>query len=411
MKKLFTIIGFEINSYLQNKSYRISTVLIIALVSIVMFLPSLFDMSSILGTPPKDTSREKEMSRDFAFYDKADMIKDMAVLEAAFPNVKWILCESEEEVKNKVNETEVESGFVVTGINTYEYYVLNKSIDDTDTYAFDLVMTAIYKQDYCEKNHMDYATFSAEYEAPIVSNENILGKDATSNYWYCYILVIGIFMIIMLYGVGIATAVTNEKSNRCIEVLITSVNADALLFGKVIAGAFMSLVQVWLILRITIAVYHLNQEAWGNMLDMFLEIPSDVLVAFAFFGLGGFVFYAFMYGAMGALVSKTEDINKTAGSVQGIIMLVYFAVLLQMHNPDGMVMKVLSYLPVSSYTAMFIRISMGSVATWEIVISFVILVVSIIGVGFVGAGIYRMGTLRYGNPIKITNAIKYLKHS
>ena len=68
------------------------------------------------------------------------------------------------------------------------------------------------------------------------------------------------------------------------------------------------------------------------------------LITFALFGLGGLLFYEFIYGALGALVSKTEDINKSAGSVQFIIMIVYFIGLTQLTNIDGILMKVLSFL-------------------------------------------------------------------
>ena len=144
---------------------------------------------------------------------------------------------------------------------------------------------------------------------------------------------------------------------------------------------------------------------------MLLDIPADVLIAFAVFGIGGFLFYAFLYGAMGALVSKTEDINKTAGTLQMVIMLVYFAVLFQLQKPDGMIMKVCSFLPFSSYSAMFVRIGMGKVAPWEVVMSAVILFVSIFFVGWLAAKIYRMGTLRYGNPIKLSRALKDMKNA
>lgn len=145
------------------------------------------------------------------------------------------------------------------------------------------------------------------------------------------------------------------------------------------------------------------------MLDILLDIPTNVLIAFGLFGIGGFLFYAFVYGAIGALVSKTEDINKSSGSIQMIIMIVYCVVLFQMQNIDGIIMKVASFLPISSYSAMYIRVAMGEVALWEVVVSFVILVVSIIGMGLLGAKIYRMGTLRYGNPIKITAALKSIR--
>ena len=136
-----------------------------------------------------------------------------------------------------------------------------------------------------------------------------------------------------------------------------------------------------------------------------------MLLSFAFFGLGGYLFYGFLYGAMGALVSKTEDVSKSSGGLQVVIMVVYFFSLLQLMNIDGPVIKVLSFLPVSSYSTMFARIAMGTVAPWEVVVSFLILAASIVGTGVLGARLYRMGTLRYGNPIKLSTALKDLKKS
>ena len=69
-------------------------------------------------------------------------------------------------------------------------------------------------------------------------------------------------------------------------------------------------------------------------------------------------------------------------------------------------MKVASFLPFSSYSAMFVRIAMGSVTMVEVVIAFVILVLSILGVGYIGAKVYRNSTLRYGNPLKLRHAVK-----
>ena len=134
-----------------------------------------------------------------------------------------------------------------------------------------------------------------------------------------------------------------------------------------------------------------------------------MLITFAVFGIGGFLFYAFLYGALGALVSKIEDLNKSAGTAQMVVMIVYMVVLLQLTNVDGIVIKVCSFLPISSYSAMFARVAMGNVAMWEVVLSAVILYISVVGMGFLGGKIFRSSTLRYGNPIKLSSAIKSIK--
>lgn len=420
MKKFMTVFEFELTSYIKNKSYMITTILIAVIIGALMFLPSIFDMSDMLGIEQtqqeEDTDIDKEEATDteeesdtFGIVDKTGYLSDTAILEQAFGNAEFKTMDSEEELKKAVTNEDISAGFYVTDDTSYKYYVLNREMWDENQAVFDTLLSTIHKQIYCQNKGINYQEFAKGYEAPINCDAEVLGKDAADNYWYCYALVIIIFMVIIIYGVMIATAVTTEKSNRSIEVLVTSIDSKYLLFGKVFAGTVAVVVQLALIVGAALTGYAFNHDAWGNKLDMLLDIPADVLAAFAIFGIGGFLFYAFLYGVLGALVSKTEDINKSVGSLQMIIMIVYFAVMFQLQNPDGIIMKICSYLPVSSYSAMFVRISMGSVATWEIILSAVILFVSIIFVGWLGAKIYRMGTLRYGNPIKISNALKALK--
>lgn len=420
MKRFITVFEFELMSYIKNKSFMITTILMAVLLGAVMFLPRFIDMSDILGTETAESREEaaggQEEQSDEAvarlgIVDENRIFSDPSILEQAFGDAEFVFMADREELKSAVIKEEVDAGFYVMDDRSYQYYVLNRDMSDENQAIFSEILSLVHKQNYCEEQNLDYETFAAGYEAPVQCEEEILGKDAADNFWYCYALVIVIFMVIILYGVMIATSVTTEKSNRSIEVLVTSIDSKYLLFGKVFAGAAAVIVQLVLILGAVLIGYGMNNAAWGDKLDMLLDIPADVLAAFAVFGIGGFLFYAFLYGAMGALVSKTEDINKTAGTLQMVIMLVYFAVLFSLQNPDGMVIRVCSFLPFSSYSAMFVRIGMGKVAPWEVVVSAVILFASIFFVGWLAAKIYRMGTLRYGNPIKLGRALKDMKNA
>lgn len=415
MKKFFTVLSFEIGNYLKNRAYMVSTILIAALLAFGMFLPSIVDMSELLGTKTtqeQKEDREEETKENMVYYDKAGVGITKEILEASFENTTFTQKDKEEEVKKAVENEEAKAGFVITSSTEFDYYVVNNGMYDSQEQIFQQIMSSLYRQNYCKSQNIDYQQLESVYQTTIVSNQHILGKDIGANFWYCYILVIVIFMMIILYGVMIATSVTSEKSNRSIEVLITSAPSNCLLFGKVLAGAIAGLFQAVVIMVSVLIPYKINQDAWGGALDLFLDIPTEVLITFLLFGLGGFLFYAFIYGAMGAMVSKTEDINRTAGSLQMIIMIVYFVVMIQLQaNPEGIIMNVASFLPISSYSAMFIRVAMGTAELWEIVVSFVILVVSTIGTGFLGAKIYRMGTLRYGNPIKFSQLIKMSRKS
>lgn len=419
MKKFSVVLEYELTNYIKNKSYMITTILVALIAGLLMFLPNVLDLgleqdSDTASAEQTDISASEEIPDEdkelMLLYDKTGVFSDLTLLETAFYGTRWERVSSVDALKEKIESGETaEAGFVVNSLTSYEYYVYNRNMTDTNRSTFEQVLTVMNQMQYCQENNLDYTKVSTAFTPQFTSQLNVLGKDMSSNYWYCYGLVIVIFMIIIFYGVMVATSVTQEKSNRTIEVLVTSTDTNCLFFGKVIAGAIAALCQSGIVLGVVLGAYKINQKAWGGVLDMVFDIPGNVLATFAFFGLGGFLFYTFIYGALGALVSKTEDINKAAGGVQMIIMIVYFAVLFQLMNVDGIVIKVASFLPISSYSAMFARVAMGTVAIWEIVLSFVILVASTAAIGILGSKIYRMGTLRYGNPIKLASAIKSLK--
>ncbi len=411
MKNFKTIFKFELDNYFKSKSYMLLTIIIAIIAATLMFIPRIVD-SVKSEDDSKDSGVESEVNeedlRNMAIYNP-EGLGDMEMLAGYFSNAKFTECTSADEVKSLVEKEEAEGGFVIKSSTEFDFYVFNKSMDNNDAEVFTEYMRMVVKMEYCEANGLNLDEYLAVEYAEINVNENILGKDGMQNYWYCYILVIIVFMVIIAYGTAIASGVTNEKSNRSIEILVTSTSTTALLFGKVLAGVVAAVFQFGLIGAASIGSYQLNKDYLPNMLGMFLDIPGEVLLTFAIFGIGGFLFYAFMYGALGALVSKIEDLNKTAGSAQMIIMIVYMVTLFGIMDPDGILMKICSYLPISSYSAMFARVAMGSVAMWEIVLSAVLLYASVIGMGILGGKIFRNSTLRYGNPIKLSNALKNLK--
>ena len=414
MKKFGVIFQYELMNYIKNKSYVITTVIIALVAGIIMFVPNFIDIGSVTGENKNNVSDENsgaDSDSTILVYDKSGMVTDISFIQNFYPDDAIKKASGESELVDKVKADEVSAGFVVNSLTDYDYYVYNQSMTDDNQGVFTQVMTVLNQIVYCQKNGIDYASLTQAFNPQIDCHENILGKDMGSNYWYCYGLVMIIFMIIIMYGSMVATSVTQEKSNRTMEVLVTTVDTNLLFFAKVLAGAVAALIQSAVMLGTVLISYKINQDKWGGMLNMILDIPANVLVVFALFGIGGFLFYTFIYGAMGALVSKTEDINKSAGGVQMVIMIVYFITLASLTNVDGIMIKVTSFLPVSSYSAMFARVAMGSVNTWEIVVSFIILVASIVVVGIIGAKIYRMGTLRYGNPIKLSNAFKSIKEN
>jgi len=411
MKKIGVILKYELGNYFGSKSYIISTVLICLLCIGIMFAPRIIDSFKGSDNDTEESADKNDAEDEFYLLYDPEGLVDTAVASEYLEKTEVRKVDSLDALKEQVGneESNAIAGFAINSVSDFDYYVYNKSMYDTNSQLFAEYMSMLVKLDYCTAHNLDIEEFLGMENAEIGIHENILGKDSTSNYWYCYILVIIVFMIIIMYGVQIATGVANEKSNRSIEIMVTTTSSVDLLFGKVFAGTIAALFQIGLVAVSLLGTYQINKEYWGEAGSMFLDIPSEVLIAFAVFGLGGFLIYAFLYGALGALVSKIEDLNKSAGTAQMLVMIVYIVVLLQLTNIDGVVMKVCSFLPISSYSAMFARVAMGSVEMWEIVVSAILLYASVVGMGIVGGKIFRNSTLRYGNPIKLSNALKDLK--
>ncbi|MDY4077358.1 MAG: ABC transporter permease [Clostridium sp.] len=406
MKQFFTVLKFELGNYFKNKSYLITTILFSVLLIVGLSVPSFINIPALSGKDKVESNEEKTV---FAIYDKDNIIADNEYLKKAFEDVEWEKVKSRKEVEDLINEGKADAGFIVNSLTDYSYLVENSSFSDENQPIFESVLSRVYREDYLKDKNINVDEMDALYNMPIESNVEILGKDSVRNYIYTYALIFILYFMIIMYGQLIATSVTSEKSNRAIEVLVTSTSSNSLIFGKVIAGAIASFIQMGLIIGSGLVSYKINRDSWNGLLDRVFDIPSNVILTFAVFGMLGYLLYTFIFGALGALVSKTEDIGKSAGNISMIYVIVFMLTMFNLTKPDGMIIKVMSFIPFSSCNAMFVRVAMGTVPTIEIVISLVLLIASIVIVGFLGAKIYRMATLMYGNPIKLSNAIKWLK--
>ena len=424
MKQFLTVLKFELDNYFKNKSFVITTfvlaLIIVAIVIVPTMIPGVLDDVEETAEPGiseeiivDDIAEDEE--GELSHYgicvaeDATDVNVDMIC--AAFP-AEWKKFESEDAIKKAVESEDVEAGFVMKSPTDVTYVVNDLSMYDYLGDMFSQTLSECYKQQYLLDKGLTPEEIAESESFYVNLTEEVLGKDSGENYWYTYVLVFVVYFLIIFYGQMIATSVTTEKSNRAIEILVTSVNSTSLICGKVLAGAIAGVLQAGIILGSGFASYGFVKEAWGGMLDFLFNIPANVLSVYAVFAVLSYLLYAFIFGMLGALVSKTEDISKSSSPVMMLYIASFMIALFGMtSNSNSIVMKVASYIPFTSGNAMFIRVSMGSVAVWEVIISAVILGLSCIVAGVLAAKIFRFGTLHYGNPIKLKTAIRKAKEN
>ena len=382
MKQFFNVLSFELSNYFKNKGYLITTILISILLIVGLSLPSFFDMSKLIpqlssnNSEIIENSEEGDESKDKTSYiimDTNNIISNKSILETAFPNSTWTIVNSKDEAENLIKSGDTKAGFIVESLNKYSYLVDNSGFTDTNQMIFENILSTLNQIEYAQNNNLNIDELQSVINIPFESEISILGKDSASNFFYVYIFVFAMYMMILLYGQLIAVSVTSEKSNRAIEVLVTSANSNSLIFGKVIGAALASFLQVAIILGSGMITYTLNSKAWNGLLDGVFKVPSNILLTFIIFGSIGYLFYSFIFGALGALVSKTEDISSSIGPVTMIFVVVFFISMFGLTNSDSLLIKIASFIPFSSSMTMLIRVALGTVSNIEVIISFIIL--------------------------------------
>lgn len=241
------------------------------------------------------------------------------------------------------------------------------------------------------------------------------------------------FMFIIIYGVRVMRSVLEEKNNRVVEIIISSVKPFELMMGKILGVTMVALTQfiIWITMSV-IGALVLNtgfssiqknipggNEVLSDKLDIAqiatqvshslldLNFPLIIFVFIVFFLLG-YIFYSSIYAAIGSAVdNETETQQFTLFAILPLTLGMYGSFSL-MNNPDGPLGFWLSIIPFTSPVAMIARIPYG-VPAWEIALSIFLLLATTIFMIFLAGKIYRVGILMYGNKATMKEIWKWIR--
>ena len=404
MKQFGKILKFELKGYLKNKIFVGSTIFLVVVLAIVMFIPN------IKAAFQTDGKKEKPIMIVYAEDETlSGLVKEY--FSDAFPAYNVTVSDGTiDDIKNRIVSGDAECAFVMNNASSYTYYVNNLSMSDYNTSVADAALREAYKANAMIRHGLTPEQVGEIMSVQIVSETNTLGKNQAQNFFYTYIMIVALYIVILLYGQLVATNVATEKSSRAMEVLITSVKPASMMFGKVLASCLAGFAQLFAVFGSALLLYSINKSAWNDnmIISSLFNIPADLFVYMMVFFVLGFFVYAFLYAAIGSTVSKLEDINTSVLPITFLFIIAFMIVVFAMAggNVDTTLMKICSYIPFISPMAMFTRICMSTVAWYEIAISIAVLIGSTVGIGFLSAKIYRVGVLLYGNKPKIGSILK-----
>lgn len=242
-----------------------------------------------------------------------------------------------------------------------------------------------------------------------------------------------LMMFIIIYGNMVMRSVIEEKTNRIIEIIVSSVKPVQLMLGKILGTSLAGLTQfaIWVVLggvlfflAISITGFDLAptppqaqeiQEMAGNEIQQLIidvtNLPLiTLLISFLVYFIGGYFLYSAIYAAIGAAVDSETDTQQFMFPIILPLMLgIYVGFFSVIENPHGSVSTIFSMIPLTSPIVMLMRIPFG-VPWWELGISIVLLIITNAAVVWIAAKIYRVGILMYGKKPTYKELYKWLKY-
>lgn len=243
------------------------------------------------------------------------------------------------------------------------------------------------------------------------------------------------YIFVLMYGSMVMQAVLEEKTNRVIEIIVSSVKPLHFMLGKILGVALVGITQLaaWVLLSVGIlgvtslffgASSLLNPETVSTMTEasatanpeIFTKVTdvlssldfSKIIIGFIIFFIGGYLLYSSMMAALASAVNSTEDAGQFTTPLMMPIILSLMIMTVVINNPNGNMAIFFSYFPLTSPIIMCSRIPFD-VSWWEILLSFTILAISTFGALWVSAKIYRTGILMYGKKPSWKEILKWIR--
>ena len=297
-----------------------------------------------------------------------------------------------------------------------------------------------------------YESIKTSINLDVIDIEHLENQNIQKRAVVGYIFAIIIYMFILLFGVQVMRGVIEEKTNRVVEVIVSSVRPFQLMMGKIIGIALVGLTQfgIWVLLSIVLMLgvftfYFPDQYNAANQAknateqtqiineiqqplekDNAIEFSevSDFIIneinwplmlgLFVFYFLGGYLLYGSLMAAIGSAVDSESDTQQFMIPIT--IPLIFAFILAQnvITNPAGSASFWLSEIPFTSPIVMLVRVAMGvgegGIPVWEVLLSMGLLIITFIGTTWLAGKIYRTGILMYGKKASYKELLKWIRH-
>ncbi len=410
MNKIFTIAKWEYIEKVKTKAFVIS--LIITPVIIVLFavLPTLLSdkeelQTKIIGIVDTSSVFITPLSIELENY-KIDEIQPTYVL-INLTDLNKHLVELKSEADNDVLDNKIDGYLCFSngGTDSLAVEYRSKNIGSfRDLRILDVAINNIRVKTQLARSGFDPVI--AELVQKNVNIEQIKiekdGKEGKQDFlvtfFSAFIYILLLVMMVIYSGQMLVRSMIEEKSNKLIEIIISSCTSEQLLTGKILGLSALGLTQIiiWCLIGLTLmggAV--IPPEAFENFLPMLLYFII------------GFLFYTTIFVGMGSLVTTEQEAQQMTTYISLILILPIVIAVPAIQNPDSTIVIIMSYIPFTIPSIMLLRFKIAPIPITDIIVTLSIMIFSIIITIKLASKVFRIGILSYGTKPTIKEIIKW----
>ncbi|HLZ61230.1 MAG TPA: ABC transporter permease [Ktedonosporobacter sp.] len=306
-------------------------------------------------------------------------------------------------------------------------YTTTSDLADSDATRVQTMAGQLSIQDRAGRQHLSSAQVNSLFAEPQFTLTNLQQQkadrslaDTIAGYVLAYVGAILIFMAIMLYGNNVAQGVAEEKGNRIIEILINVTTPFQLMVGKIVGIGAAGLTQMITLVAVGIGMQVIQVPIRAALLGKTAVSSNpaisgaaiNMLLLLLLYFILGFALYSSLYAAAGALVKRQEE-ARNGGAPINMLFMIGYIVSVSIASipgvPDAMWVRIMSYVPFWSPTMMLMRIGVGTVAWWEILLTVILMALTFPLCAWISARIYRLGILMYGQSFSPRQLLKMVR--
>ena len=243
------------------------------------------------------------------------------------------------------------------------------------------------------------------------------GESGGASFALAYVMSFLLYFSLLIYGIQVMTSVIEEKTNRIMEVLASSLSPFQLMAGKVIGVGAVGLLQLGIWVG-TAMLLSANAVAIAGLFNMPPEaaaqmpipaISGSLLVVFLSFFLIGFFLFAAAYAAVGAMCNTVQEAQQASTMLTMLVAVGFISIFSLLNEPNGALAKTLSLIPFFAPIVMPVRYSLTSIGILEVLTSLAITTATMVLIAWLAGRIYRVGILMYGKKPKIRELLHWVR--